>query len=172
MTRLVEASKEAAKSVVMKALLAWEKMESGVSYNPTSSSLREDPYGTYKDIRSKDPVHRLRLVNAWLLTGYNEIDAVLRDHKRFTNSQRGFAFTELRTLLHTDPPKHTRLRALILKAFTPKAIAKLEDGIRSTVNQLLDLDRGQEKNRCGCGHRLPAAGHRHRGNAGGPAGGS
>ena len=139
MSQLLDASKEAAKSVVMKALLAWEKMESGVSYDPTSASLRENPYEKYKEIRSKDPIHRLRLVNAWLLTGYNEIDTVLRDHKRFTNSQRGFAFTELRTLLHTDPPKHTRLRALILKAFTPKAIAKLEDGIQSTVNQLLDL---------------------------------
>ena len=138
MRRLLEASKEAVRTAAVKALLLWERMESGVSYNPTSPEIRDDPYEAYRKLRERDPVHRLRLLNAWLLTGYKEIDEALRDHEHFTNSQRGFAFTELRTLLHTDPPTHTRLRSLILKAFTPRAVEKLEPSIRDTAERLLD----------------------------------
>ena len=138
MGRLLEASKEAVRAVAVNALLLWERMESGVSYNPTSPEIRDDPYEAYRKLRERDPVHRLRLLNAWLLTGYKEIDEALRDHEHFTNSQRGFAFTELRTLLHTDPPTHTRLRSLILKAFTPRAVEKLEPSIRDTAERLLD----------------------------------
>lgn len=145
MKTLLEASKEAIRPVVMNALLLWERMESGVSYNPTSPEIRDNPYETYRELREKDPVHRLRLLNAWLLTGYKEIDEALRDHEHFTNSQRGFAFTELRTLLHTDPPTHTRLRSLILKAFTPRAVERLEPSIRDTAERLLDDIAGKDQ---------------------------
>lgn len=145
MKKLLEALKEAIRPAVMNALLLWERMESGVSYNPTSPEIRDDPYEAYRKLREKDPVHRLRLLNAWLLTGYKEIDEALRDHEHFTNSQRGFAFTELRTLLHTDPPTHTRLRSLILKAFTPKAVEKLEPSIRDTADRLLDDIAGKDR---------------------------
>lgn len=145
MRKLLEASKEAIRPVVMNALLLWERMESGVSYNPTSPEIRDNPYEAYRELREKDPVHRLRLLNAWLLTGYKEIDEALRDHEHFTNSQRGFAFTELRTLLHTDPPTHTRLRSLILKAFTPRAVEKLEPSIRDTAERLLDDIAGKDQ---------------------------
>ena len=145
MKKLLEALKEAIRPVVMNALLLWERMESGVSYNPTSPEIRDDPYEAYRKLREKDPVHRLRLLNAWLLTGYKEIDEALRDHEHFTNSQRGFAFTELRTLLHTDPPTHTRLRSLILKAFTPRAVERLEPSIRDTAERLLDDVAGKNR---------------------------
>lgn len=145
MRKLLEASREAIRPAVMNALLLWERMESGVSYNPTSPEIRDNPYDAYRKLREKDPVHRLRLLNAWLLTGYKEIDDALRDHEHFTNSQRGFAFTELRTLLHTDPPIHTRLRSLILKAFTPRAVEKLESRIRDTSERLLDDIAGKDQ---------------------------
>ncbi len=145
MKTLLEASKEAIRPVVMNALLLWERMESGVSYNPTSPEIRDNPYEAYRKLREKDPVHRLRLLNAWLLTGYEEVDEALRDHEHFTNSQRGFAFTELRTLLHTDPPTHTRLRSLILKAFTPRAVERLEPSIRDTAERLLDDIAGKDQ---------------------------
>ncbi len=121
------------------AMAGWERLESGVGYNPVSAAVRDNPYALYDALRTKDPVHRMRtLRNAWLLTRYRDIDAVLRDHKRFSNGRRGFAYTELRTLLHSDPPDHTRLRGLILKAFTPRAVDALEARIRGIVDDLLD----------------------------------
>jgi hypothetical protein len=67
----------------------------------TSFEVRTDPYATYRQLRSTDPVHRRRLVDAWALTRYRNIAAVLRDHKRFGSKY---------SLLDIDPPEHTRLR--------------------------------------------------------------
>ena len=47
--------------LAMRALLAWERIESGVTYNPLSPALRANPYSVYEELRRKDPVHRMRL---------------------------------------------------------------------------------------------------------------
>ncbi len=45
----------------MRGLLIWERLESGVAYNPLSPALRANPYPIYDELRRKDPVHRMRL---------------------------------------------------------------------------------------------------------------
>ena len=131
--------------VAKRILLAREQWESGVAYDPTSTSTRREPYGVFADMRRKDPVHRMRLMKSWALTRYEDVDQVLRDHKRFTSEGRNYGYTSYLTLLDFDPPKHTRLRGLISKAFTPRAIEKLEPRIREIVDELLDdvSDKGQ-----------------------------
>ena len=100
------------KPVAMRGLLAWERHESGVAYDPTSAEVRTDPYATYRRLRSTDPVHRMRLIDAWALTRYRDVEAVLRDHRRFGNADRIFVETIPLSLLDIDPPAHTRLRLL------------------------------------------------------------
>ena len=134
--------KSSLKQLVIWLLLLWERLESGVVYNLASQRTRSYPYDVYDNLRERDPVHRLRLLKAHLLTSYEDVDRVLRDHRRFSNSRRGFAFTELRTLLHSDPPSHTRLRGLILKAFTSRAVNKLEPRTREIMDELLDAVEG------------------------------
>ena len=63
----------------MQVLLAYERLESGVAYNPLSDEVARDPYAVYRRLRDKDPVHRMRLVDAWVLTRYEHADAVLRE---------------------------------------------------------------------------------------------
>ena len=58
------------KSAIGSLLVAWERRESGVAYDLLSPQLRQDPYPIYRELRSKDPVHRMRLVKAWALTRY------------------------------------------------------------------------------------------------------
>ena len=125
---------------VMRALLAWEQLESGITYNPASAKLRADPYEKYRKLRALDPVHRLRLINAWVLTEYEDVDAVLRDHRRFSRE-----YGEYKSMLNSDPPDHTRLRALVSKAFTPRAVAELQPRIQQIVDDLLDAveDKGR-----------------------------
>ena len=113
-------------------------MESGVAYDLTSAEVREDPYPTYHALRRIDPVHRLRLVDAWVLTRYRDVEAVLRDHRRFGNAGRILVETVPLSLLDLDPPEHTRLRALVSKAFTPKAVAMLRTRVEETTVHLLD----------------------------------
>ena len=129
-----------------RSLLAWERAESGVSYHPRDTTTSADPYGKYAELRSKDPVHRLRLVNGWLVTRYRDMDSILRDYKRFSNrfptpSER----TPVVSMLARDPPDHTRLRSLVSKAFTPKAVAALGPVIRSKTRSLLDAVDGREQ---------------------------
>ncbi len=135
----------AVKLVVKRILLAWERLESGVSYDLTSSAFIEDPYRTYEQLRQKDPVHRMRLIEAWALTRYEDVQDVLADHKRFTNAERNYDYMQYRTFLDLDPPDHTRLRGLVSKAFTPRAVRELGPRIQELVDELLDAVAGKSR---------------------------
>ncbi len=138
MTAITRLAKNTIQPIAKQALLAWERLESGVAYDPTSPKTRHEPYELLAKMRTKDPVHRMRLLRAWALTRYEDVDRLLRDHKHFTSEGRNYGYTSYLTLLDYDPPKHTRMRALVSKAFTPRAIERLEPRIRLIVNELLD----------------------------------
>ena len=131
--------------LAMRALLAWERMESGVAYNPLSPALRANPYSVYEELRLKDPVHRMRLQNAWVLTDYADVDMVLRDNRRFGNAGREFGYILQVSMLDLDPPEHTRIRGLVSHGFTPRSVAALEPRIRETVEGLLGNVEGKDQ---------------------------
>ena len=127
----------------MWTLLTWERLESGVAYNPADSDFKANPYPVYADVRQRDPVHRMRLIDAWLLARYADVDRMLRDHRRFSNDQRNLGYTDYVSMLDMDPPDHTRLRALVSKAFTPRAVARLQPRIQAVCDDLLDAVQAQ-----------------------------
>ena len=135
--------KNALRPAVISVLTTWERMESGVAYNPVSDSVRNNPYDIYAELRSKDPIHRMRLINAWVLTRYEDVDMVLRDHRRFSNHDD--EDREYRSMLFHDPPDHTRLRSLVSRAFTPRSVAELEPKIQRLVTELLDDIEGRDR---------------------------
>ena len=136
------------KPVAIRAMVAREWWQSGVTYNPLSPSVYTDPYPTYERLRDKDPVHWSPLLDSWVFSRYKHVDGILRDHKRFSNdtSKRGnpshidesFELTNQPSMLFRDPPDHTRLRALVSRAFTPAVIEGLAGHIRDIANDLLD----------------------------------
>ena len=140
--------RQAIKSVVVGSMLARERWQSGVAYNPLSTQVAQDPYPVYAALRERGPVHRSRLMNAWLFSRHADIDIILRDHQRFSNDPRkGTLSRDQRaklpaedefTMLFLDPPDHKRLRALVNKAFTPRAVNALEPHIRNLLQGLLD----------------------------------
>ena len=127
--------------VAVRALLEWERLESGVSYHPGSPRAIADPYPLYGELRRKDPVHRMRLINAWALTRYRDIDRVLRDHKTFSSAvaSKVQRRTGLVSMLETDPPDHTRLRSLVSQGFTPRAIEGLRPRIERIAEDLVEV---------------------------------
>ena len=136
---------EVIKPIAKRTLLAWEKLESGVVFDLTSKDVLANPYPTYQRLRERDPVHRLRLVDAWVLTRYDDVQAVLLDHHRFSNQEAGAGdreYTQDRSMLDLDPPDHTRLRSLVSKAFTPRSVAALAPRIEKIVEALLDEVEG------------------------------
>jgi len=105
-----------------------------------------NPYDIYRQLRaSRDLVWSDRL-GLWLAPTHETANATLRSKSlgRLYQAQEPFDEWEIFNWLHSDsildsePPKHTRLRSLIQKAFTPGRIAALEPNIKEICGQLLD----------------------------------
>ena len=107
----------------------------------------EDPYPVYHRLRAEDPVHRHPL-GFYVLTRYDDVAAFLRDARFGKSGYR--ALFESRfgsgpdgswlalSMLFRDPPDHTRLRALVSKAFTPRVVETLRGHIQGIVDRLLE----------------------------------
>ena len=117
-----------------------------VQFNPMDPAFVEDPYPTYHVLRSQDPVHHSPL-GFWVLTRYADVIAMLRDPRlikepiaAFVAARFGMAvpFGLGLSMLDRDPPDHTRLRGLVSKAFTPKALESLRPRIQQIVDGLVD----------------------------------
>ena len=145
---MAEMLRRALRSLVAGVLLVPERWQTGVVYNPLSARMARNPYPIYAELRHRDPVHRSRLMDAWVLSRHADVDAVLRDFRRFSSDQRKRDPERRRrsslpavpdpTILFLDPPDHTRLRSLVNKAFTPRAVAALEGRISRMTSTLLD----------------------------------
>jgi cytochrome P450 len=121
-----------------------------------SGRFFDDPYPTYRAFRERDPVlqlpFNLRLEQAqdqfadesrtWLVTGFDECAQVLRDHGHYSSAVAGVPAEEQErarlVLINTDPPRHTRLRTMLNKAFTPRRVNSLEPWVNDLVAGLLD----------------------------------
>ncbi len=119
-----------------------------VEFNPLLPDVIEDPYPLYHRLRAEDPVHQMP-AGMWVLSRYDDVAGLLRD-PRF--GRRGFQ--EIisarfggpglgRSMLLQDPPDHTRLRALVNRAFTPRVIEGLRGQIQHMVDGLLDAVGGR-----------------------------
>ncbi|WP_405654273.1 cytochrome P450 [Streptomyces sp. RK9] len=116
--------------------------------------LMTDPYGTYAQLRRTAPVRRITGPDgtpAWLVTRYADVRAALAD-QRFSvdkrhaspGSYRGFALPPAldANMLNMDPPDHTRIRRLVVKAFTKQRVESLRAPVRRTADELLDAVEG------------------------------
>jgi cytochrome P450 len=110
-----------------------------------------DPYPAFHRLRAEDPVHRHPL-GFYVLTRYDDVLAFLRD-PRFGKSGYQALFESrfgggpegswlVLSMLFRDPPDHTRLRALVSKAFTPRVVETLRGRIQDIVDRLLDRAAG------------------------------
>ena len=98
-----------------------------------ADETRRNPYPAYALLRSNAPVFNNPKTGLWVALDYDSVKRVLNDHERFS-SRIGPAFW----MIFLDPPKHTKLRALISQAFTPKTIASLEPRILQFCERLLE----------------------------------
>lgn len=116
-----------------------------VEFDPFSPTFYEDPYDTYRRLRDEAPVYRNERYGFYALTRYDDVCTASKDWARFT-STHGVDLSTLTTRLHEpidtlimmDPPKHDRLRALVSRVFTPRAVAALEPMVRQVIVDQLD----------------------------------
>ncbi len=127
-----------------------------------SDAFYADPYPTYQQLRSYEPVHWSPQWGGWLLTRYADVVSMLRDPQKFSNVGRMSSFLsqlpeqirdEMRPfedhfkqgLINSDPPDHTRIRGLLNKAFTPRRVEAQAPQVESLVNELVDKALCKEK---------------------------
>jgi len=111
------------------------KQRSPMTTDFFSDDVRRDPYPLYAQMRSHSPVLQVPPpFDAWMVFDYEGVKRVLSEHALFSSRvpapRNWFIFS--------DPPQHTKMRALISRAFTPKMIAGLESSIRDLSRRLLD----------------------------------
>lgn len=130
----------------------------------SSPSLKANPYKEFERIRTEDPIHLVTLPGhrqGWLITRYEDAERALRDQRFVKDASKALSpehfarqFPWLRDqdqgedhentrifgrgLLNADPPDHTRLRALVNIAFTPRMIERWSERIQEITNALLD----------------------------------
>jgi cytochrome P450 len=123
------------------------------TYDLFSQSFLADPLPTLRRMRTEHPVYWHPLLNAWVLTRYDDIQVILRDH-RFSSERSGQLgngapphmadqlavcnrFFSL-LMVFVDPPRHTVLRSLLGKAFTAKTVEGLRPFAERVVDEILD----------------------------------
>ena len=132
--------------VAIRGLLAREWLSSRIVYNPLADAFHQNPYPKYARLRGRDPLHWSHLVKGWVLTRHEDCDEVLRDYKRWSNAERlqegsdaePALANDAPSMLFVDPPDHTRLRGLVNKAFTPRAIEQLKPRIAEIVTEIIE----------------------------------
>jgi cytochrome P450 len=138
----------------MAAMLVRERVATGHVFNPLLGQSRADPYPLYARLRERDPIHRSWAIRGWIVFRHADCQRVIRD-PRFSADDRNFVdYAMFRrfdeedglvepgtpnepTMLRRDPPDHTRLRSLVNKAFTPRAVERLRARIEELTDEFL-----------------------------------
>jgi len=115
-----------------------------LTYSPYSYEIDADPYPVYKRMRDEAPVYRNEELDFYALTRFDDCLAALQDWEAFSSAKS--TVLELMNgdemggnmMIFMDPPRQTRYRALVSKAFTKARIDALEPQIRSLAVEHLD----------------------------------
>ena len=124
-----------------------------MEFNPYDPALHLDPYPVYSRLRDEFPVHHNARLNFWTLSRYADVFEALQAPDVFISGKGvmvglpagddGLASAAVPLLITTDRPRHTQLRALVSRAFTPRRVARLEPRIRAITRTLLDNLKGR-----------------------------
>ena len=124
--------------------------EQGMGFNPLAPGFRENPYPIYNQMRDHTP--HFETPFGLVLSRYHDIASILRDPRASSDGRKTPQFAEFvaaqglnldeemsrtQSFLGLDPPDHTRLRALVSKAFTPRVVEGLRPRIAMAGHDVL-----------------------------------
>ena len=123
----------------------------------TNANFKANPFPFYAKLRTEAPVFPVTVPmptkqRAWLITRYSDVQDVLKDARFAKNPRNAMSLEQLKkrhwmppmfkpleqNMLDLDGPDHTRLRALVHKAFTPRLIEQMRDEIQALTDELLN----------------------------------
>ena len=118
------------------------------------------PYELFARMQREAPAHFSPQRNLpdeggfWSITRFDDVRAVSRDHRTFSSERRGiFHMDDVGVpldmqrlqLISMDPPRHDRLKALVIKEFTPEAVGTHEEHVKQIINGVLDSVADRER---------------------------
>ncbi len=118
------------------------------------------PYELFARMQREAPAHFSPQRNLpdeggfWSITRFEDVRAVSRDHRTFSSERRGiFHMDDVGVpldmqrlqLISMDPPRHDRLKALVIKEFTPEKVAEHQEHVNQIINGVLDSVADRER---------------------------
>ena len=122
-----------------------------MQYNPYSRDMQVDPYPTYQYFRDEEPCTYNRDMDFYALFRFEDVWQATLDWKTFSSSlgpaleNRGEIPGDLFSIIGMDPPRHTRVRNIVSRGFTPRRIADMEKEVRAIAHSYLDPLRDLEQ---------------------------
>jgi cytochrome P450 len=120
-------------------------------YDPFSYEQDEDPYPVYARMRDEAPAYYNARQDFWALTRFDDVLAALVDSETYS-SLNGTSLEFMDTpkpdsglIIFMDPPRHTRYRNLVSKAFTPRSMAQIEPEVVRIARAHLDALEGRSE---------------------------
>ena len=127
-----------------------------VDLNDHSRFADRVPHEMFAVLRREDPVHWQDEPDGrgyWAVTRHADIIAVAKDWRTFSSERGGTSLQDLepeeiearKSMIDMDPPPHNKLRAIVNRDFTPRAVRVFEERIRATFDRILDdaLEKGE-----------------------------
>ncbi len=121
-------------------------------FDPFSDEFFTDPYPTYRRMRAEAPVYYDERQGFYALSRHRDVAAAFKDHETYS-SARGIDLAmvkndslpaESRSMIFMDPPEHRRMRSLVNKVFTPRAITALKGTVTELIEyRLTEVDNAQ-----------------------------
>ena len=113
-----------------------------VGFDPFSAEFFDDPYPLYRRLRDDAPVYHSERYDFYALSRHEDVAVAFKDFETYS-SARGVTLDQVSSgevfkepiVQFMDPPAHRRMRGLVNKVFTPRAIAELEAMVRATIDK-------------------------------------
>jgi cytochrome P450 len=119
-----------------------------VYWDPIDPALRDDPYALWKRLRDEAPAYHNDRFDFYVYSRFADVEAAHRDARTYS-SAHGTTLEMMSPeayppgmIIFMDPPDHTRLRALVSRAFSPRRMRELDGRVRDICRGLLDAQKG------------------------------
>jgi len=113
-------------------------------WDPLDEELDDHPHEVWRQLRNTRPVYRNDRYDFWALSRFEDVEAAHRDPATFSSAHgtvldiMGPDLSKTGLIIFMDPPEHTILRALVSRAFTPRRMTEMRNGVREMCAELLD----------------------------------
>lgn len=116
-----------------------------VEFDPYSDDFFNAPYATYRRMRDEAPVYHSKKYDFYALTRYDDVAPALKNYATYS-STKGITLDMVKGeeievppgyIIMMDPPEHERMRKLVNRVFTPRAVTSLEQIVRQTIASIV-----------------------------------